>query len=338
MRKKYAGSILAAGLSLALLGIAPPLVQAVAAPIAATASTPVTQTSVYGIQLGMTAAQVEQILGQPARKDPSTTGVEWWIYNRDLNHYIQVGIQNAKVATLFTNGANARVKGMGIGSTTAELPKAWGAPPSSLAITPTLKINGNTLGHPSYSLNNQIVTFSIDQLGGGKIAGIRLSTPDYFSSIAIGLMYPISYTRLPAQPVLTEQQRQAAALASERENFDLLNITRARANLPLLAWDEKVATVARAHSQDMAKNNYFNHTSQTTGSPFDRLKHAGILYGYAGENIAYGQLDGVEAHMGWMNSAGHRKNLLEPHYKQVGVGISYKDGRAYYTQNFVSKM
>lgn len=335
MRKKSLSSILAVSLSLALFGQIVPALAATTT--TATATQSAAAISVYGIQLGMSASSVEQVLGKPARKDPSTTGVEWWIYNKDLANYIQVGIQNAKVVTLFTNGAKFSAKGIGYGATTAALQKAWGTPPSTLAITSTLKINNNTLSHPTYLLNNQTVTFSIDQLGGNKVAGVRISTPEHFSTIAMGLMYPISYTKLPIKPVLTAEQVQRAALAYERESFDLLNIARTRANLPALAWDDQVAAVARAHSQDMAKNNYFNHVSPTTGSPFDRLSHAGILFGYAGENIAYGQLDGIEVHMGWMNSAGHRQNLLNPNFKQIGVGISYKDSRAFYTQNFVTK-
>ncbi|MDF2682311.1 MAG: hypothetical protein K0R47_3501 [Brevibacillus sp.] len=337
MRKKSISSILAVSLSFALFGQMLPAHAATASPVTAKQAPATSALSVYGIQLGMSTSQVEQVLGKPARKDPSTTGVEWWIYNKDLTHYIQVGIQNAKVVTLFTNGATFNLKGIGLGATTAALQKAWGAPQSTLGITSTFKINNNTINHPTYLLNNQTVTFSIDQLGGNKVAGVRISTPDHFSTIAIGLMYPISYSKLPAKPVLTDAQIKQAALAYEKENFDLLNVARTRANLPVLTWDDQVAAVARAHSQDMALNNYFNHVSPTTGSPFDRLQHADILFGYAGENIAYGQLDGIEVHMGWMNSAGHRQNLLNPNFKQIGVGISYKDGRPFYTQNFVAK-
>ncbi|MGG1660602.1 CAP-associated domain-containing protein [Brevibacillus sp. NRS-1366] len=337
MLKKRVTSILAASLSLALFGQLSPAFAVTTSPASTSQQAATSAISVYGIHLGMSTAQVEQILGKPVRKDPSHTGVEWWIYNKDLNNYIQVGIQNAKVVTLFTNGAKLNLKGVTIGTTTTALQNAWGAPKSTLAITPTLNISNNTMSHPTYMLNNQTVTFSIDQLGGNKVAGVRISTPEHFATIAMGLMYPITYTRLPAQPQLTDAQIKQAALAYEKESFDLLNVARTRAKLPILSWDEKVATVARSHSNDMAQNNYFNHTSPTTGSPFNRLQHAGILFGYAGENIAYGQLDGIEVHIGWMNSAGHRQNLLNDKFKQLGVGVVFKEGRPYYTQNFVTR-
>lgn len=337
MRKAKVTSILAVSLSLALFGQLSPVLATTVTPAASTQAAATNAISVYGVELGMSTVQLEQKLGKPARKDASHTGVEWWIYNGDLGNYIQVGIQNAKVVTLFSNGAKLNVKGVTIGAPTTAIQNAWGAPKSTLAITPTLNIRDNTLSHPTYLLNNQVITFSIDQLGGNKVAGVRISTPEYFATIAMGLMYPISYTQLPAQPKLTEEQINQAARAYEKENFDLLNVARTRAKLPLLSWDEGVAAVARSHSSDMAKNNYFSHTSPSTGSPFDRLKHAGILYGYAGENIAYGQLDGIEVHMGWMNSAGHRQNLLDNKFKQLGIGIVFKEGRPYYTQNFVTR-
>ncbi|TGU56463.1 CAP domain-containing protein, partial [Mesorhizobium sp. M00.F.Ca.ET.186.01.1.1] len=113
------------------------------------------------------------------------------------------------------------------------------------------------------------------------------------------LMYQIVYTEFPAAPKLTDAQIKQVAIAYEKENFDLLNVARQRAKLPVLTWDEQVAVVARAHSNDMAQHNYFSHNSPTTGSPFDRLKKAGIRYSYAGENIASGKFAGLQFNMGW---------------------------------------
>lgn len=336
--KSRTGSIAVFGLALALLGQSAATAAYQTAPqTASVQAASADQISAYQIKLGMTSAQVAAVLGQPARKDPSHTGVVWWIYNKDLNNYLQVGIQNDKVVTLFTNGANASFKGVKIGSTTTALSQAWGTPKSTLAVTPYLSIRNNTIDHPTYLANNQVYTFSIDKLGGNKISGVRISTPDHFASIALGLMYPISYSKLPALPTLTSAQSQQVALAYEKQNFDLTNSARKRAQLPLLSWDAQVAAVARSHSADMAVNNYFSHTSPSTGSPFDRLEEAGISFWYAGENIAYGQLDGVEVHMGWMNSAGHRKNLLNANFKQIGIGVVAQSGKRFYTQNFVTR-
>lgn len=309
----------------------PPVQQVKAAKLAA-----VDSLSLYGISIGMTTADVTRMLGKPVRIDPSSIGVEWWIYNRDLNQYLQVGIQNNKVVTLFSNGAAVSLKGVKIGSPASELAKHWGEPTATLAVTPYLKIQENSLTEqPSYLAGEQVFTFSIDRLGGGKVAGIRISSPDHFATIALRLGYPVVYSKLPALPTLADAQLVQAALAAEKENLDLTNIARLRAGLPLLGWNPKLADTARAHSLDMVVNKYFDHNSPVLGSPFDRMKKAGIAYGYAGENIAADQLDGVAVHYAWMNSAGHRSNILEPRYTKLGVGVIMQNGKSMYTQNFI---
>ncbi|HHY60717.1 MAG TPA: hypothetical protein GX504_08870, partial [Clostridia bacterium] len=107
---------------------------------------------------------------------------------------------------------------------------------------------------------------------------------------------------------------------------------RVQRGLPALEWNEEAAAVARDHSRDMRQTNFFSHNSPNTGTMADRLKKAGINYRAAGENIAFGQADAIHAHEGWMNSQGHRQNILNPEFKTLGVGVAGK----YYTQNFVT--
>lgn len=91
--------------------------------------------------------------------------------------------------------------------------------------------------------------------------------------------------------------------------------------------------VAEAKSADMASNNYFSHTSPTYGSPFDRIKAAGINYRAAGENIAQGQRTPQQVVQAWMQSPGHRQNILNANYTHIGVGF-VEDGY-YWTQQFI---
>jgi len=85
----------------------------------------------------------------------------------------------------------------------------------------------------------------------------------------------------------------------------------------------------------MVKNNYFSHQSPTYGSPFDMLKSNKVSYMYAGENIAMNQ-NADEAFKAWMNSEGHKKNILNPNFTELGVGIAPKgDGSNLYTQLFI---
>ena len=80
---------------------------------------------------------------------------------------------------------------------------------------------------------------------------------------------------------------------------------------------------------------YFSHTSPTYGSPFDMMKNYGILYKAAGENIAQGQTSAQQVMNAWMNSSGHRANILNSTYTHIGVGY-VSDGH-YWTQMFIKK-
>ncbi|WP_129597952.1 CAP domain-containing protein [Anaerophilus nitritogenes] len=125
--------------------------------------------------------------------------------------------------------------------------------------------------------------------------------------------------------------------SNEDEILRLLNGERTKQGLKPLQLDLQVTKVARLKSQDMIDNNYFSHNSPTYGSPFDMLKQFGVEYAYAGENIA-GNPSVQDAHTAWMNSKGHRENILNPNFTHVGIGV--KNGGKYgkmYTQMFIGK-
>lgn len=124
----------------------------------------------------------------------------------------------------------------------------------------------------------------------------------------------------------------------ENEVVALVNNERAKRRLQGLEIDWELARVARTKSKDMAVNNYFSHQSPTYGSPFDMMKHFGINYSTAGENIASGQVSAEDVMNSWMNSPGHKKNILDPNFTHIGVG--YFRGGSYghmWTQQFISK-
>ncbi|WP_338539988.1 CAP domain-containing protein [Paenibacillus tundrae] len=113
----------------------------------------------------------------------------------------------------------------------------------------------------------------------------------------------------------------------------LVNAERAKAGLNALTSDALLDKVALAKAKDMSDNNYFAHQSPTYGSPFDMMKQFGVTYSYAGENIAQGQKTPQEVVTAWMNSEGHRANILNKNFTQIGVG--YYNG--YWAQEFVGK-
>lgn len=125
----------------------------------------------------------------------------------------------------------------------------------------------------------------------------------------------------------------------EAEVINLINQERANEGLPALSSQSQLTSAARTHSDDMACNNFFSHTSPTTGSPFDRIVAAGYSYSAAGENIAAGYGSPSALVDGWMNSSGHRANILSASFTQIGVGYAYwaeSDYGAYWTAVFAS--
>ncbi|WP_010236570.1 SafA/ExsA family spore coat assembly protein [Clostridium arbusti] len=127
--------------------------------------------------------------------------------------------------------------------------------------------------------------------------------------------------------------------ASEAEVIRLVNVERSKNGLGPLAANWQVGRVARYKSQDMINKKYFSHTSPTYGSPFNMMEQFGIKFSAAGENIAMGQRTPAEVVNAWMNSPGHRANILNPSYTQLGVGLA-KDskGTCYWTQMFIKPM
>jgi len=114
---------------------------------------------------------------------------------------------------------------------------------------------------------------------------------------------------------------------------DLVNQERSKAGLKPLTTQADLTNMAAAKAADMRQNNYFDHQSPTYGSPFDMMKQFGISYRSAGENIAKGQRTPAEVMNAWMNSEGHRKNILDPNF--TAIGVAYDNG--YWVQEFIGK-
>lgn len=122
----------------------------------------------------------------------------------------------------------------------------------------------------------------------------------------------------------------------EQQVVDLVNKERAAAGLPALKVNMTLAKVAKTKAADLRDNNYFSHTSPTYGSPFDMMKQFGITYTAAGENIAKGQKTPAEVMKGWMNSPGHKANILNSKYTEIGVGyVTDSNGTGYWVQEFI---
>ena len=146
----------------------------------------------------------------------------------------------------------------------------------------------------------------------------------------LALIYPGEKITIPSASDVTSQ---------ENEVVRLVNVERSKQGLQSLKINWQLARVARYKSQDMANKGYFSHTSPTYGSPFQMMESFGIKFSAAGENIAMGQRSPSEVMIAWMNSPGHRANILSPSYWEIGVGLA-KDssGRLYWTQEFIKPL
>lgn len=157
------------------------------------------------------------------------------------------------------------------------------------------------------------------QVGTGEIiaANPQVENPN--------LIYPGQVLNIP--------QVSQAVRAYEQEVVRLVNAQRAQNGLKPLAENWELSRVARYKSADMASRRYFSHESPTYGSPYQMMRSFGISFRSAGENIAYGQRTPAAVVNAWMNSSGHRANILSSSYTQIGVG--YHEAGNYWTQMFI---
>ena len=157
------------------------------------------------------------------------------------------------------------------------------------------------------------------QVGTSEIiaANPQIANPD--------LIYPGQILNIP--------QISNTVLSYENEVIRLVNEIRAENGLRPLTANWELSRIARYKSEDMSNNRYFSHTSPTYGTPFQMIRAFGLSYRSAGENIAYGYGTPAAVVNGWMNSSGHRANILNASYTQIGVG--YCASGNYWTQMFI---
>ena len=139
------------------------------------------------------------------------------------------------------------------------------------------------------------------------------------------LIYPGQILQIP--------QLESTVSSYASEVIRLVNEIRQQNGLRPLAANWELSRVARYKSQDMRDNGYFSHNSPTYGTPFQMLSAFGLSYRTAGENIAKGYASPQAVVNGWMNSSGHRANILNASFTQIGVG--YVSGGNYWTQLFI---
>ncbi|WP_027408254.1 CAP domain-containing protein [Anoxybacteroides tepidamans] len=291
------------------------------------------KTSVIMNLIGKTEEEVTKQFGQPMRTDDSAYDYKWWIYNRQPQTYLQLGMLNGRVVTAFICGEQIDVAPFRIGQPVRELFDRISLSPTIEVSLPTgtyrfeLSEQDMTI-QPLVRLNDIYAQLYIDHFT-GRISSIRIMDAKTLVKLR---PYELMYRGklLSPRPLSLEEQKRVE-MANARQIFEITNVIRKRYNVPPLSWHEKAAQAAYAHSEDMKENRYFSHHSPTYGDLKDRLLLAHIPFQIAGENIAAQYVDGIAAVEGWLNSKSHRDTLLSQQFTHLGVGVAGQ----YYTQDFL---
>jgi len=285
--------------------------------------------------IGKNEDELEKNLGTPVRIDESMYGYQWFIYNQNPKSYLQVGVENNRIVTIFAIGQNLDVAPFEIGQPVEEIFNTH-----YIDTNINLEYNGNSYRfelndtdlnlRPMVQLGDIFVQLYIDKFT-GNLSSVRFLDA---STLIKQRPYELVYNGVLIQaPDPSEEMQRAIEEDTEQEIFDITNVLRDRNKLNVLQWDENTARAAFQHSKDMSENNDFSHTSKKFGDLDKRLKTADVVYQAAGENIAANYTDGPAVVEGWLNSKGHREALLNEEYSHLGVGVYQK----YYTQNFIQK-
>ncbi|MDF2789063.1 MAG: rane protein [Neobacillus sp.] len=292
-------------------------------------------TSGMGLLLGQDLAYLKGILGEPQRIDESMYGYQWYIYNIDYSRYVQVGVDNNKVVTVYAIGENVDVSPFKIGQPIEEIFNT-----QSIDTNIDIEYKGNSYRfelndtdlnlRPLIKLGDVFVQLYIDKFT-GSLSSVRFLNDE---TLIKQRPYELGYTGELIEVIEpTEDVWRLIEEGTEKEILDITNVMRLRHNVKSLEWDQETSEVAYSHSKDMSDSNDFSHTSKKFGSLSDRLEAANVAYKSAGENIAANYPDGPAVAEGWLNSKGHRESLLNDEFTHLGVGVYQK----YYTQNFIRK-
>jgi uncharacterized protein YkwD len=280
--------------------------------------------SIHNVELGSLKEDIEHDLGQANRATLNEYGTNWYAYHNNYHDYFMVMYDgNSKVAGLYTNqDLIASTNGIKMGSVKDDVRAKLGTPLPGIQKGMTVYQFQKDADYDVFLIDNTYVTVFYDKHENNTVTAVQLVTKE-LEDKKNGF-----YTK--ASPELKE--------GFEFQMFDLTNATRVMHQLPVLTWDDHVRTTARKHSDDMAENQYFDHTNLQGESPFDRMKEDDIVFRLAGENLAYGQYSSIFAHEGLMNSLGHRENILKKGYVYLGVGVAFNsESHPYYTQNYYAK-
>ena len=270
------------------------------------------------IKIGNSEKVVIEKINKPNRIDKSEYNFSWYVYNTYKENFVMIGIKNNKVVSLFTNNIDScESENICIDKDINYIRENY----KTLTYKHKKNINYKIDSNDEYDIiyiNKKYITVFYDKFNNNKIWAYEIV--DKSCEDEINDIYPKKNKNIEESFMY--------------ETIDLINSTRYKYNLQPLKYNENATKSANKHSKDMKENSYFDHKNLKNETPFDRMKKENIKYVTAGENIAAGQTNAIFVHNGFMNSYGHRKNILG-NYKYIGVGVVFGGKyKTYYTENF----
>ncbi len=283
--------------------------------------------------IGKDTQTVLEQYGEPARKEPSSFGYQWWVYNDDVSTFFMVGVEKNVVKQVYIAGQNIDAFPFKVGQKRDEIYRM-----TIIDYEVAVTVGDNIF---IFSMSEEDMQTRLLVKFDGLYAQLYI---DRETSELQGIRYTDSETLVLHQPYEMSYQgelvrrtppssflQQEIDVASAKQLDDLLNVTRVHHDLPPLEMDNSLEEVARKHSEDMKVQNFLAHESPTYGDLKKRLQANNIEYSDANENLATAYFDAIEAMHGWTNSPEHRKVLLNDRFTRVGSG-AFVD---YYTQIYL---
>lgn len=273
------------------------------------------------VYIGMSYDDVLSLFGDPKDSFLSEYGFIWNIFHVNFKNYIQIGVQDSKVVGIYTNSPEFFYNGISVGTEKAVVNMTFETPITYIKKGNTRFImNGIDDGANMevFMYRNSYITFFYDSFKNNSVTSVNII--DYDVEQSLNTLYADGTYDLKK--------------SFEVQNFYLINAVRVRHGLYPLNFNGALSRSSFNHSQDMAKNGYFSHTSLSGETVVERVKEQGISYSAVGENIAMGAQNSIYMNELLMNSEGHRKNILAD-FKDVGTGVAFSDKNVpYLTQNF----
>jgi len=250
------------------------------------------------VRLGDSKDQVLAAFGSPARIDESAYGLQWYVYNRQYESFIMIGIQNNKTVGFFTNAKNLKlINDLGQGVKKEEIDKYY-------SDTKTMQF-----WYDPHNNNGLYAVFCLQ----------KNPSPQEMEALFL-------------------KNQELLLRTYEQECIDITNAFRVSNGKPAVAYSSEAAKIALSHAKDMAERNFFDHINPDGKGPLDRMLEGGINVQKVTENCAGGFPDAIQVLKGWVDSASHRLGMLEDNdYLGVGAYYKQSSRYQYYiVQNFLT--